>query len=102
MESEAHIIFPIDLNENTTTIDNGYSMHYDGIFGKEEEMSDYTRPPLATKEEAAKCPTCHEEFFKKRPWQDFCSQKCQMRYWSQTHPRVKSATIPTDRLKKGN
>lgn len=64
-------------------------------------MSRFTRPPLVQETEKAKCPTCGNEFYRKREWQDFCSQECQMKYWHFTHPRPKKAIAPTDRIKGG-
>lgn len=67
-------------------------------------MSKYTRPPLTKVQKTygtAKCPVCDTEFEKKRDWQDFCSQKCQMKYWHHTHPRISTAVAPTAKMKKG-
>ncbi len=36
-----------------------------------------------------KCPLCGKEFTANRDWQYFDTKKCQMKYWIDTHPRIK-------------
>ena len=43
----------------------------------------------------AKCRMCGSDVRRNRKWQEFCSDACRWRYWSQNHPRAKNAK-PSD------
>lgn len=46
------------------------------------------------------CPTCNNPFVVKRPWQKYCSQKCQVKKWQVAHSKTKQMFLELDPTKE--